>query len=122
MTTVLIAGIFPVDVLGVPETAFGFIHIITNLCSLLILTIAAILLSWRFKYDERWLPYHRPALILALVMLVASIWISLMVFFFIGTGFLKQIMGILVVTSLIWIFLTTARLWFVSSHLQVSSD
>ena len=112
MTTVLIAGIFPVDVLGYPETIFGYIHILTNLWSFFSLTFAAILLSLRFKQDILWLPIHRLALILSLVMLASLLWIFLLFIRVVNTGF-ETSTGILVVTSLMWLFLTAARLRFV---------
>jgi hypothetical protein len=112
MTTVLIAGIFPVDVLGYPDTIFGYIHILTNLWSFFCLTFAAILLSLRFKQDILWLPIHRLALILSLVMLASLLWIFLVIIRVVNTGF-ETSMGILVVTSLMWLFLTAARLRFV---------
>jgi len=73
MTTVLIAGIFPVDVDAHPETAFSFMHIFAILVSFWSLTFATILLSLSFKKDERWRHFHSLSLILALVMLAASI-------------------------------------------------
>ena len=73
MTTVLIAGIFPVEVDAHPETAFSFMHIFAILGSFLSLTFAAILLSMSFKKDERWRHFHSLSLILALVMLAALI-------------------------------------------------
>jgi hypothetical protein len=112
MTTVLIAGIFPVDVLGYPETIFGYIHILTNLWSFFCLTFAAIMLSRCFKQDELWLPIHRQALILSLVMLASLIWIFLLFIRVVSTGF-ESSTGILVATSLMWLFLTAARLRFV---------
>jgi hypothetical protein len=120
MTTVLIAGIFPVETLGTPETAYGFLHIIINFCSFLSLAIAAILLSRSFKGDELQLPIHRPSLILALVMSAAIIWITLLIFYIVPSGNFALIMGILVVSSMMWLFLAAGRLWFVSS--QRSAD
>lgn len=73
MTTVLIAGIFPVEVEAYPETGFSFMHIFAILGSSLSLTFAAILFSWSFKKDERWYHFHSLSLILAIVMLAALI-------------------------------------------------
>ena len=80
MTTVLIAGIFPVEVEAYPETGFSFMHIFVILGSFLNLTFAAILLSLNFKKDEMWRHFHFVSLILALVMLVALIF-SIPLFF-----------------------------------------
>lgn len=73
MTTVLIAGIFPVEVEAYPETEFSFMHILAILGSFFSLTFAAILLSWGFKQDERWRRFHPLSLFLALVMLAVLI-------------------------------------------------
>jgi len=73
ITTVRLAGIFPVEVEAYPDTRFGWIHLLVMLGSFLVLILAAILLSWRFKQDEKWRPFHRWALIVALMMLAASL-------------------------------------------------
>jgi hypothetical protein len=54
MTTVLIAGIFPVQVEATPETKYSFLHIFIILGSFFILAIASVLLSWKFKKYVRW--------------------------------------------------------------------
>jgi hypothetical protein len=72
MTTVLLAGIFHVEVQATPETVFSFIHIIAILGSLFSLSLAAIVLSWRFKHEEKWRSIYRFSLILALVMIAVQ--------------------------------------------------
>ena len=77
MTTVLIAGIFPVEVQATPETSFSWLHIFAILGSLFSLSLAAILLSRRFHQDDNWRPVQRPAFLLALLMLASSILVLL---------------------------------------------
>ncbi len=81
MTTVLIAGIFPVEVQATPETLFSWLHIFAILGSLFSLSLAAILLSRRFKQDENWHPIHRLAFLLAVLMLASLILFFLLPFF-----------------------------------------
>lgn len=81
MTTVLIAGIFPVEVQATPETLFSWLHIFAILGSLFSLSLAAILLSRRFKQDDNWQPIHRLAFLLTLLILASSILVFLRGFF-----------------------------------------
>ncbi len=112
MTTALIAGIFPVEVEAYPETAFSFIHILTILGSLFSLSLAAILLSWRFKHKEKWRSIHHLSSILAFVMIAASILLFQSMFL----SFYREIAGfslkLLTFSSLLWLFLTATRLRF----------
>ncbi len=115
MTTVLIAGIFPVEVEAYPETTFSFIHILALIGSLFSLSLAAILLSWRLKQDEKWRPFYRLTLILALVMIAASISFCSVLFFpaLLGhSGLISPVIFIVIgiVIGLIWLFLVAARL------------
>jgi len=112
ITTVRIAGIFPVDVEAYPDTRFGWIHLFAMLCSFFSLTLATILLSWRFKQDEKWRSFHRLALILALGMLAASFLFFLPFSLWLAyTAFNRGIFIVAgLVTGLIWLFLTAARL------------
>jgi len=114
MTTILIAGIFPVEVEAYPETAASFTHILAIFGSFFSLALAAILLSRRFKQDENWRSFHSMALILALTMLATSIWIFLVFFLAFRLGFEILILELLTFTSLLWLFLTAARLRLIS--------
>jgi hypothetical protein len=73
MTTVHLAGIFPVEVEAYPETIFSFIHVLAILGSFVSLVLAAILLPWGFRQDDSWHLFRPAAGILALLMLVAAI-------------------------------------------------
>ena len=124
MTTVLIAGIFPVEVQATPETLFSWLHIFAILGSLFSLSLAAILLSRRFKQDDNWQPIHRLAFLLALLMLASSILVFLLGFFYtlplisrlddLGIHF-DQVHMIFVgtVIGLLWLFLVVVRLQFI---------
>lgn len=107
---ILIAGIFPGDLRGAPETISGNIHDLASLLSFFSLIAATILLSRRFKQDERWRPFHRSAFILSLVILATFIGFFLTA----GTEFVGLSQRIFIVTFLIWLLLTAARLRFVT--------
>jgi hypothetical protein len=113
MTTVLLAGIFPVEVQATPETVFSFIHLIAILGSLFSLSLAAIVLSWRFIHEEKWRSIYRFLLILALVMIAASILLFQAIFLFIRTDWFSLSLKLLTFSSLLWLFLTATRLRFV---------
>ena len=115
LTTVLLAGVFPVEVQATPETVFSFIHIIAILGSLFSLSLAAIVLSWRFKHDEKWRSIYRFSLILALAMIAASILLFQAIFLLIRTEFdvFSLSLKLLTFFSLLWLLLIATRLWFV---------
>lgn len=117
MTTVLIAGIFPVQVEATPETKYSFIHILTILGSFFILAIASALLSWKFKQYGRWRSFPSISLILSLLMLVLAL-------FFIPTFLFPGLLGyttfnagffvlIGVQIGILWLILTSIWLRFV---------
>lgn len=105
MTTVLVAGIFPVEVLATPETPFSWLHLFAILGSLISLSLAAILLSRRFKQDDNWQPIHRLAFILALLLLASSI------LFFVRPDVTTIYSG--TVVGLLWLLLVVVRLRFI---------
>jgi hypothetical protein len=118
MTTVLIAGIFPVDVEAYPETIFSFIHVLTILGSFVSLALAAILLACGFRQDDSWRRFRPAAVILALLTLLAAI-------LFIPTFLYPSLFSnaifspvFFVITGIrigiIWLMLTAARLRFVA--------
>ena len=113
MTTVLIAGIFPVEVEAYPETTFSFIHILAILGALFSLTLAAIVFSWRFKREERWRSTYRFSLPLALVMIAASILVFQAIILGFHTEFHGFSLKLLTFSSLFWLFLIATRLRFV---------
>jgi hypothetical protein len=117
LTTVWIVGIFPIETEAYPDTRFGWIHILSMLGSFFSLTLATVLLSWRFRQDENWHGFHRLALILALVMLAASILFFLPPYFLIAyTSFTRGIFILAgFVTGLMWLLLTMARLRYVAN-------
>jgi len=124
MTTVLIAGIFPVEVLATPETPFSWLHLFAILGSLISLSLAAFLLSRRFKQDDNWQPIQRLAFLLALLMLASSILVFLRGFsdelplyarlYDLGFNFDPvHIIFIGTVIGLLWLLLVAVRLQFI---------
>jgi Protein of unknown function (DUF998) len=121
MTTVLLAGIFPVEVQATPETVFSFIHIIAILGSLFSLSLAAIVLSWRFKHEEKWHPIYKPALILAVVMIAVSILFCSVLLYpaLVGySGLINPIILVVIgiVVGLFWLSLIAGRLHLMGAH------
>jgi hypothetical protein len=113
LTTVLIAGIFPVEAEAYPETIYSFIHILAILGSFFSLSLATILLSWRFKLEEKWRSIHQLSSILALVMMAASFLLCWTIFLYSHTEFVGFGLELLTFSSLLWLFLTANRLRFV---------
>jgi hypothetical protein len=68
-TGLLVAAAFPIDLEGAPQTLAGSIHSINGPIAFLSLTAGTNLVSRRFKLDVKWLPRHRIASALALVMI-----------------------------------------------------
>ena len=108
----LLAGIFPVEVQAAPETLFSFLHIFAILGSLFSLSLAAILLSRRFKQDENWHPIHRLAFLLAVLMLAS------LILLFSRPDVTTIYMG--TVIGLLWLLLVVVRLRFIVVRTIVS--
>ena len=113
MTTAFIAGIFPIAVEAHPETTFSFIHILAILVAFFSLSLAAILLSWRFKHEAKWRSIRYFSSILALAMIAASIFIGQAMFLFIHTELVGLSLTLLTFSSLLWLVLTVSHLRFV---------
>jgi hypothetical protein len=113
MTTAFIAGIFPVAVEAHPETTFSFIHIFAILGAFFSLSLAAILLSWRFTHEAKWRSIRHFSSILALAMIAASIFIGQAMFLFIHTELVGLSLRLLTFSSLLWLVLTVTHLRFV---------
>jgi len=105
---VLIAMSFPIDVEGAPQTISGTIHRINGPLAFLSLTAGTILVSRRFKQDERWRPLHRTALVLSLVMVAA--FIATFVNIATGAGFAGLCQRIFLAAFATWFLLTATRL------------
>jgi hypothetical protein len=108
MTTVLLAGIVPAYVEAFPETTFSFVHILALIGSLFCLSLAAFLLSWRFRQDEKWSPVYRAGATLALAMMAVSVLFCSIVFFPAYSSLMNPITLVVVgvVIGLLWLFLT----------------
>jgi bacteriorhodopsin len=105
---VSIAMLFPIDLDGAPPTLAGTIHAINGPLTFLGLTIGVLLVSRRFKHDERWRPFYRSALLLSLLMLVEFVGVPLAMVTASGLAGLAQ--RIFLVTFVTWFLLTAARL------------
>jgi Protein of unknown function (DUF998) len=103
----LIAALLVADQPGAPQTIAGAIAQLNGPFHVLSLVGGVILVSRRFKHDDKWRPLHRSASILSLVMLVEFISVSLTIATESGIAGLGQ--RILVVTALTWFILTTTR-------------
>jgi hypothetical protein len=68
---VLIAMSFPLDAQGAPPTTAGRIHAAAGPLTFLSLTAGIVLVSRRFRHDAAWQTLHRPAQVLAGLLLVA---------------------------------------------------
>lgn len=117
LTTVLIAGIFPVQVLASPETTFGFIHVLAVLAGQFGLTLAALVLSWRFRREEDWRSTFPFSLTLALAMAAGSIVFFPAILFGFHTEFYRPGWNFLTFAGLFWLFLIAIRL-----HLMVGKS
>lgn len=104
----LIAMSFPIDLDGAPATLSGTIHRINGPLVFLSLTAGVLLVSRRFKQDEKWRSLHRPALILSLVMLVAFFGVPLAMATGLALAGLAQ--RIYLVIFVTWFLLTAAHL------------
>jgi hypothetical protein len=110
-TTVLIAGIFPVEAQAYPETIYSFIHILALIGSFVSLSLATIFLSWRFKFELGWHSIQRLSSFLALVLMLACLLLCQAMFLSIHTDLVRFSLELLTISSLAWLFLTATRLW-----------
>ena len=104
--SVLLAGIFPIDV-GGEATTFGTIHNIVGNISFFGFPIAVILLSLGMGKDERWRSLRLPALALAGVVVLTVI--LTMVGFNLGIGF-GVTQRIANVAALVWMLVVALHL------------
>jgi hypothetical protein len=105
---VLIAMTFPIDLPGAPRTIAGTIHRTNGPLAFLCVTAGAILVSWRFKHDEKWRSCHRPALILSMVMLAAFLGGGLSIAAETGLAGLAQRIDLAALVT--WMLLTATHL------------
>jgi len=104
--SVLLAGIFPIDV-GGEVTTFGTIHNIFGNISFFGFPIAVILLSLGMGKDERWRSFRRRALALSLVVVLTVILTIVGSNLGIGYGVTQRIFN---VTALAWMLLVALHL------------
>ena len=104
--SVLLAGIFPIDV-GGEATTFGIIHNIFGNISFFGFPIGVILLSLGMGKDERWRSFRRPALAVSLVVVLMVILTIVGSNIGIGYGVTQRIFN---VTALAWMLLVALHL------------
>lgn len=104
--SVLLAGIFPIDV-GAETTTFGAIHNIVGNISFLAFPIAVILLSMGMGKDERWRSFRRPALALSIVVVLTVILTIAGSNLGIGFGVTQRVAN---VTALAWMLVVALHL------------
>lgn len=104
----LIAANFPIDLEGAPPTTSGVIHRINGPLTFLSLTAGAVLVSRRFRQDEKWRAFSRFALPVSLVMLAEFFVSAVMIAS--GSGLPGLGQRILIATAVAWLFSTSARL------------
>jgi hypothetical protein len=104
--SVLLAGMFPIDV-GGEATTFGIIHNIVGNISFFGFPIAVILLSLGMGKDERWRSFRRPALALSLVVVLTAILTIVGSTLGIGFGVTQRIFN---VAALVWMLAVVLHL------------
>ncbi len=104
--SVLLAGIFPIDV-GGEATTFGIIHNIVGNILFFGFPIAVILLSLGMGKDERWRSFRRPALALSVVIVLTAILTIVGSNLGIGFGVSQRIFNI---TALVWMLAVALHL------------
>lgn len=116
MTTVFMAGLFPVEVEAHPETQYGFIHLFTILGSFFILALASILLSWKLKQYEKWRSFPSISMLLALLMLALAVFFMITLRYPFLLGYTTFDPGFFVVIGFqlgtLWLIITTVWLRF----------
>ena len=104
--SVLLAGIFPIDV-GGEATTFGTIHNIVGNISFFGFPIAVILLSLGMGKDERWRSLRLPALALAGVVVLTVILTMVGVNIGIGYGVAQRLFN---VAAMLWMLVVALHL------------
>jgi hypothetical membrane protein len=102
----LLGGIFPIDV-GGESTTSGTIHNIIGNIAFFCFPIAAILLSLRMGKDEQWRSFRRPALALAIVVVLTVILTIAGSSLGIGFGVIQRVANVVV---LVWMFVVALHL------------
>jgi len=104
----IVQAIFPTDLEGAPQTRSGSIHGTASLYVLIGLVFGTLLVSRRFKKDERWKPFYRTAMIWSLVILLTSI--LLVATFALELDFGGLIDRLLLAAAFTWFLFTATRL------------
>lgn len=101
---VLVAGTFPTDPKGGPYTLSGELHAVSAIVGLSSLVLSALVWAFRWRKDAQWHAFARPALVLALLMLV-----SLVGFFASPSHLQGMTERVLVAMDIIWLCFTALK-------------
>ena len=104
----LVAMLFPINPEGTELTTISTIHRVNGPIIFLSLSVGTVLLSRSFKRDESWQRIYRPAMSLALVMLITFFITGLNVA--LKSGFAGLCQRVFLVTFITWFILTTLHL------------
>ncbi len=104
--SVLLAGIFPIDV-GGEATMVGTIHNIVGNILFFAFPVGVILLSLGMGKDERWRSFRRPALVMSLLVVLTVILTMVGFNLDIGFGVTQRLAN---VTALAWMLLAALHL------------
>ena len=108
----LAVAVFPIDA-GSAQTATGLVHNIAGNVSFFCFPPAAILLSVGMGKDERWRALKRPALALALIVLVEAILVVVSANVLGGFGIAQRFF---LLTTVLWMLLAAIRLRYATKE------
>lgn len=105
---VLVAMIFPMDVERTQRTLAGIIHDVSGPLAFLWMSAGVLLISRRFRQDEKWSPFYGPALVLSLLLWAG--YIGTFLSFVFQLDFLGAVQRLTLAVLVIWMVLTASRL------------
>jgi hypothetical protein len=105
---VLLAMIFPMDIEGAPKTLAGVIHDTVSPLAFLAVVTGAALISWRFRYDEKWQSLHQPAVLLSFFL--AAGFVATFLSFVTHSPFLGVTQRFMLAALVTWVLLLAAKL------------
>jgi hypothetical protein len=119
--TTLLAGTFPLDAEGAPQTTAGVIHNLAGM-NFLFIAVAALLISRRLKLDRRWQRNNQMVMRMALVVNVASA----LLFILMGPLNSLEVGGVAQriywVAVLGWLSILLVRLWKIAPNHRSSME
>jgi uncharacterized membrane protein len=115
---ILLAGIFPTDIPGVPPpTPHGLIHAIAGLFAFISLGISILAWGFVFKKNENWKSFAKPSIFFGAISLV------LFIVHFVSPISLKGLtQRILMVWDISWLFLVSRKLYHDAAGVAISTN